>query len=271
MRIRWRSRICYKLLLRNCMVKGLRHVVLCIRFFRYHAYVLLTMLLLLLLWWNASEMEDCGAHRVVEKVCEEFKSRDTAGNLCKGLCETGEIKPGLCYQLQHGVKSFRFQGLVTKIASSHEYLWQRDTLSEGLAMNAFIHSVEQYIETQLGVTSSTKLVARLLKHVDVNSDDKLNLGEAQNLWRLLHQPFFLVFYLFQIIMRNLENHPGIKMGGQNINNLRYADNTMLIAKNKEDLQKLLNIVEEESRKKGLELNSKKTEVMVISRKQESPK
>ncbi|GFO45212.1 endonuclease-reverse transcriptase [Plakobranchus ocellatus] len=75
----------------------------------------------------------------------------------------------------------------------------------------------------------------------------------------------------EIIMRNSENHPGIKVGGQNINNLRYADDTVLIAENKEDLQKLLNIVEEESRKTGLELNSKKTEVMVISRKQESPK
>ncbi|GFN73966.1 retrovirus-related pol polyprotein from type-2 retrotransposable element r2dm [Plakobranchus ocellatus] len=75
----------------------------------------------------------------------------------------------------------------------------------------------------------------------------------------------------EIIMRNLENHPGIKVGGQNINNLRCADDTVLIAENKEDLQKLLNIVEEESRKKGLELNSKKTEVMVISCKQESPK
>ncbi|GFN95634.1 endonuclease-reverse transcriptase [Plakobranchus ocellatus] len=54
----------------------------------------------------------------------------------------------------------------------------------------------------------------------------------------------------QIIMRNLENHPGIKVGGQNINNLRYADDTVLIAENEENLQKLLNIVEEESRKKG---------------------
>ncbi|GFO45488.1 retrovirus-related pol polyprotein from type-1 retrotransposable element r2 [Plakobranchus ocellatus] len=71
-----------------------------------------------------------------------------------------------------------------------------------------------------------------------------------------------LFFLYnEIIMRNLENHPGIKVGGQNINNLRYADDTVLIAENKEDLQKLLNIVEEESRKKGLELNSKKTEVM----------
>ncbi|GFO49889.1 RNA-directed DNA polymerase from mobile element jockey [Plakobranchus ocellatus] len=58
---------------------------------------------------------------------------------------------------------------------------------------------------------------------------------------------------------------------ENINNLRYADDKVLIAENKEDLQKLLNIVEEESRKKGLKLNSKKTEVIVTSRKQESPK
>ncbi|GFR92065.1 endonuclease-reverse transcriptase [Elysia marginata] len=72
-------------------------------------------------------------------------------------------------------------------------------------------------------------------------------------------------------MQNLENCPGIKVGGYNINNIRYADDTVLIAENKDDLQKLLNIVEEESRKKGLELNSKKTEVMVISRKQEPPK
>ncbi|GFS11155.1 endonuclease-reverse transcriptase [Elysia marginata] len=72
-------------------------------------------------------------------------------------------------------------------------------------------------------------------------------------------------------MQNLENCPGIKVGGYNVNNIRYADDTVLIAENKDDLQELLNIVEEESRKKGLELNSKKTEVMVISRKQEPPK
>ncbi|GFO35584.1 retrovirus-related pol polyprotein from type-1 retrotransposable element r2 [Plakobranchus ocellatus] len=51
----------------------------------------------------------------------------------------------------------------------------------------------------------------------------------------------------EIIMRNLENHPGINVGGQNINNFRYADDTVLIAENKEDLQKLLSIVEEKSR------------------------
>ncbi|GFO13624.1 endonuclease-reverse transcriptase [Plakobranchus ocellatus] len=71
-------------------------------------------------------------------------------------------------------------------------------------------------------------------------------------------------------MGNLEGHPGIKIGGSNINNLRYADDTVLIAENEKDLQQLLDIVKEESEKKGLELNRKKTEAMVVSRKQELP-
>ena len=46
--------------------------------------------------------------------------------------------------------------------------------------------------------------------------------------------------------------------------LRYADDTVLIPENKEDSRQLLTIVEEESREKGLQLNSKKIELMVIS-------
>ena len=42
----------------------------------------------------------------------------------------------------------------------------------------------------------------------------------------------------EIIMPNLEGYQGIKEGGHNVNNLRYADDTILIAENKEDLQLL---------------------------------
>ena len=73
----------------------------------------------------------------------------------------------------------------------------------------------------------------------------------------------------EIIMRNIEGQPGIRVGGHNVNNLRYADDTVLISENEKDLE-LLNIVESKSKEKGLELNSKKTEVMVISRKEEPP-
>ena len=70
----------------------------------------------------------------------------------------------------------------------------------------------------------------------------------------------------ETILRELEDMPGLKIGGKIINKLRYADDTALIAENQKDLQNLLNVGKTESRKKGLDLNSKKTEVMVISKK-----
>ena len=72
-------------------------------------------------------------------------------------------------------------------------------------------------------------------------------------------------------MRHLERTPGIQIGGHNINNLRYADDTILIAETEEDLQELLDTVVKESEMKGLTLNSKKTEVVVVSRKNDIPK
>ena len=67
----------------------------------------------------------------------------------------------------------------------------------------------------------------------------------------------------EMIMCNVEYHLGIKKR-HNVNNLRYADENVSLAEHKEDLPQLYEIVEEESRKKGLELNSKKAEVMVVS-------
>ena len=72
----------------------------------------------------------------------------------------------------------------------------------------------------------------------------------------------------EIILKNIRDMPGIKIGGHNVNNLRYADDIVLIAENESDLQNLLNVIEEERRRKGFELNTKKTQVMVISRQPE---
>ncbi|GFR85072.1 endonuclease-reverse transcriptase [Elysia marginata] len=74
----------------------------------------------------------------------------------------------------------------------------------------------------------------------------------------------------ELIMRNIEGPRGIHIGGHIINNLRYADDIVLFAENAKDLQRLLIIVREESQKRGLELNSKKTEIMVVSRKETPP-
>ena len=62
--------------------------------------------------------------------------------------------------------------------------------------------------------------------------------------------------------RKLEiSQTGIKIAGRNINNLRYADNTTLMAENEEELKSLLMKVKEEREKAGLKLNIQKTKIM----------
>ena len=68
-------------------------------------------------------------------------------------------------------------------------------------------------------------------------------------------------------MRNTgleEAQTGIKIAGRNINNLRYADDTTLMAESEEELKSLLMKVEEKSEKVGLKLNIQKTKIMASS-------
>ena len=58
-----------------------------------------------------------------------------------------------------------------------------------------------------------------------------------------------------------EAQAGIKMAGRNINNLRYADDTTLMAESEEELNSFLMKVKEESEKVGLKLNIQKTKIM----------
>ena len=61
-----------------------------------------------------------------------------------------------------------------------------------------------------------------------------------------------------------EAQAGIKIAGRNINNLRYADDTTLMAESEEEWKSLLMKVKEESEKVGLELNIQKTKIMASS-------
>ena len=58
-----------------------------------------------------------------------------------------------------------------------------------------------------------------------------------------------------------EAQAGIKIAGRNINNLRYADDTTLMAESEEELKSLLMKVKEESQKVGLKLNNQKSKIM----------
>src|SRR5215469_7869328 len=69
----------------------------------------------------------------------------------------------------------------------------------------------------------------------------------------------------EMIMREIKELEGIRLNGYNINNIRFADDTVLVADSEEKLQGLLKVLNEVSERKGLKINKSKTEIMVISR------
>ena len=75
---------------------------------------------------------------------------------------------------------------------------------------------------------------------------------------------FLLVFFSQLFVRNAgleEAQAGMKIAGRNINNLRYADDTTLMAKSEEELKSLLMKVKEKSENVGLKLNIHKTKIM----------
>ena len=78
----------------------------------------------------------------------------------------------------------------------------------------------------------------------------------------------------EIIMRKVKqrsDHLKFTINGVNIQNIRYADDTVLLARSKVDLEKLLHVLKEESEIRGLNINRKKTKIMVFSKSKISPK
>ena len=90
---------------------------------------------------------------------------------------------------------------------------------------------------------------------------------GKEIWQdCMLSPCLFIFYE-EYITQNAglhESQARIKIAGRNINNLRYANNTTLMAGSKEELKSLLMKVKEESEKAGLKLNNKITKIMVSS-------
>ena len=91
---------------------------------------------------------------------------------------------------------------------------------------------------------------------------------GSKLGKEVHQGCILPLCLFNLyaeyIMRNAgleETQAGIKTAGRNINHLRYADDTTLMAESKEEVKSLLLKVKEESEKAGLKLSIQKTKIL----------
>ena len=78
-------------------------------------------------------------------------------------------------------------------------------------------------------------------------------------------PLLFNFYTEHIMRESKLENEGIRIGGRQVNNLRYADDTVILAGNVEELQNMITKVKETSEKYGLRLNAKKTTVMVVKK------
>ena len=115
----------------------------------------------------------------------------------------------------------------------------------------------------------------LLRNLYAGQEVTVRTGHGTTDWfqieKGVHQGCILSPCLFNLyaefIMRNTgldEAQPEIKIAGRNINILRYADDTILMAESKEELKGLLMKVKEKSEKVGLKLNIQKTKIMASS-------
>ena len=118
----------------------------------------------------------------------------------------------------------------------------------------------------------TKPPALPLEKLYAGQEATVRTGRGTKDWfqigKGVHQCFILSPYLFNLyaeyIMRNAgleETQAGIKIARRNINNLRYADDTTLMAESEEELKSLLMKVKEESENIDLKLNIQKTKIM----------
>ena len=112
----------------------------------------------------------------------------------------------------------------------------------------------------------------LLRNLYAGQEATVRIGDGTTDWlqigKGVHQGYILSPCLFNLnaeyIMRNAgleETQAGIKTAGRNINNLRYTDDTTLMAESEEELKSLLMKVKEESEKVGLKLNIQKVKII----------
>ena len=113
----------------------------------------------------------------------------------------------------------------------------------------------------------------LLRNLYAGQETTVRTGHGRKDWfqigKGVHQGCVLSPCLFNLYAEYIKQNArldeakaGIKIAGRNINNLRYADNTTLMAESEEELQSLLMKVKEESEKAGLKLNIQKTKIMI---------
>ena len=168
-------------------------------------------------------------------------TRDQIANICWIIKKAREFQKNIYFSMIDYAKAFDYV--------DHKKLWK--------------------ILKEMGVPDH---LTCLLRNLYAGQEATVRTGHGTTDWfqigKGVHQGYILspcFFNLFaEYIMRNAgleEAQAGIKIAGRNINNLRYADDTTLMAESEEELKSLLMKLKEVSEKVGLKLNIQKTKIM----------
>ena len=133
------------------------------------------------------------------------------------------------------------------------------------AFDCVVHNKLWKILQEMGIPDH---VTCLLRNLYAGQEATVRTGHGPTDWfqirKGVHQGCILSPSLFNLYAEYIgldETQAGIKIPGRNINNIRYADDTTLIAESEEELKSLLMKVKEESEKVGLKLRIQKTKIM----------
>ena len=110
-------------------------------------------------------------------------------------------------------------------------------------------------------TASVRIMNELSEEIRIQRGVRQGCVASPTLFNLYTDIFF----------RHIINMKGVNVGGTNYNNLRYADDTALLAGNEKELSDLTSKINEVGKQFGMKINIKKTKAMVVSKKPNSPK
>ena len=220
---------------------------------------------------------ECSDHRTISLMCHVLKILLTI--ILRRIkdkinAEVGEEQAG--FRNNSGTREAIFN---LKILVERHLEVQKDVfacfIDYSKAFDSVIH--EKLLETLKTIDvddNDIALIAKLywtqktkIRHKNLISDPvKIEKGVRQG---CVLSPCLFNLYT-EHIFRELEQIPGLNVGGRIINNLRYADDTVLLATNERDLQKLVDKTKTISQEFGLKINAQKTKVMVFSRSHPKP-
>lgn len=151
---------------------------------------------IIVIWLLYQNRDPCRGKQITENLCKDYFSGEVAGQLCSALCRDKSIYLAECAE-NGDMKSFHWRGSLMRVPADAEHPGRELALVEGMMPSEFVALLEDYLQIQLGANDFIDLIRRLKKFADFNEDGKLSLGEAQALWRLVHNQEFLVLFIFQ--------------------------------------------------------------------------